>query len=119
MDDLPKITVTRPEYLPVPDRECKTVCVANMTREERDVYRQGITCPLIKKQLEGCEESQFYQHCKRDRCKEMQDCKEKEKEEKIQKLTERNQTLEKDLDEYKKLTEERFNKLTKLLLEKK
>jgi hypothetical protein len=121
-----KITVQRPEFLPVPDRECTTICLADLTKEERLRYADSITCPVIKKQLEECELSGFFTHCKRDRCKEMSAEKEKdemEKRERLEALTQRNQILEahargleKQISDYKKITEDRFEKLTNLFL---
>ena len=57
-------------------------------------------------------------HCKRDRCKEMREKREKdekEKEDELCCLREREKKREQEFAEYKRLTDERFDKIAQLL----
>ncbi len=82
--------------------------VTKMTDEERDVLFRG--CERSRISFEECKKNNLYDF-KRDRCKEMREQKEREEKERINKIVE----LEKEFDDYKSQTEERFNRLADLL----
>lgn len=116
-----------PEILPT-----ITKCVIEMTEKEREEYFIVQGEENYKRYLKNKEAGVFNRCHKTDWCKLERERKEKEENEKtqlIETLTSRNQMLEKharhceerlksnenDLTEYKKLTDERFNTLVKIL----
>jgi polyhydroxyalkanoate synthesis regulator phasin len=99
MDDT--IQITRPENLPVPFLELETICLADLTKEQRAEFVSKC-CPRTKKHIEETEASGWYDQChKTDRCKQMRE----EKELLTQTLQERNQILESRLAKLEALLE--------------
>jgi isopenicillin N synthase-like dioxygenase len=125
MADEKEIKQPPPEFEPIPRKEPQTVCLANLTQEERLKFAEKLCCKKFKKHVEEFEACGGYERAKQDCCKEMAE--EKEQQQKI--LQERNALLEKHANAttdalnslmeqfaaYQKQTEERMNKLVRLI----
>lgn len=120
----PKVKLTGD--IPVEVIPSITKCVVDMTEEEREKHFKEKGEEQYKHYLVA-KESGAYSRCRKtDWCKVEREKKEKEenkKKELIETLTSRNQILEnhartitRELENYKKLTEARFEKLTNLFL---
>lgn len=117
------VTVIRPPDAP-PAPPCQTVCMADLTPEEREKFTKGC-CPKFRKHVR---EYGGYDMAKRDSCKEMreaEEAKKKQKEEEVEALQKRNAILEaaarqqeakqKEQEERLKKAEERMEKMASLL----
>jgi len=90
--------------------------ITEMTDEERE----KILCPRSRESYERCKREGLYD-CKKDRCKEMREAKEKaekDKEAQLQTVTDRNKVLEawaRDSEAKQKKMEERMEKMASLI----
>lgn len=107
------VTVIRPPDAP-PAPPCQTVCMADLTPEEREKFIQGC-CPKFRKHVR---EYGGYDLAKRDSCKEMREAEEAKKKQEMETLQKRNQLLEdhaRQQEERLKKAEERMEKMASLI----
>lgn len=114
------VTIIRPPDAP-PAPPCQTICMADLTPEEREKFIQGC-CPKFRKHVR---EYGGYDMAKRDICKEMreaEEAKKKQKEEEMETLKQRNQILETharrleaDFNDYQASTEAKLEKLASII----